>query len=275
MAQHSSYWSCSKFADWIRGNPKGGAKTGKEWSNWRKEAESAHPVRYWIAEEALDWLQDFVTWPTRQVYSLKYYINNRWVTRTHTLTASSLKKGQWHEFDTRALHCLFDELVNYVEVEEAWSHIAWDDDARKKYEPPFYAWGWFRWRTWRCPEAGIAKLQWASNLTNEEWLEEENKHLAEPTHQALTAREVLALYDWWKTIRPARVDPHDASGWSDLCEKRRQDGRDILDFEDRSPEEELESRTALDICHKLEEQYEQEDEDMLIRLIKIRRGMWT
>ena len=275
MAQHSNYWSCSKFADWLRGNPKGGAKTGKEWSNWRKEAESAHPLRYWIAEVALDWLQDFVTWPARQLHSIKYYINNRYITRTHTLTASSLQKGQWHEFDTRVLYCLFDELVNYVEVEEAWSHIAWDNEARKKYNPPFYAWGWFRWRTWRCPMAGIAKLQWASTLTNEEWLEEENKHLAAPTRQSLTAREVLELYNWWKNIRPNRPDPYDVSGWSDLCDKRREGGRDLLDFEDRTPEEDSETRTSLNALHILEEQYEKEDEDMLIRLIKIRRGMWT
>lgn len=275
MAQHTHYWSCSAFADWIRGKPKGGAKTGREWNEWRKEAEQLHPIRYWIAEEALDWMQDFVTWPTRQIYNVKYYINNRWVTRTHTLTASSLKKGKWHEFDTRLLHCMFDELVNYIEVEEAWSNIAWDKEARAKYNAPFYSWGWLRWRTWRCPEAGLDKLKWAATLTNAEFLDDDKKHEAELTPQAKTAIELMALYDWWRNVRPNRADPHDASGWTELCEKRRQGGRDLLDFEDRSEEEQQATRESLDLCHKIEEQYFEEDTEMMTRLIKIRRGMWT
>jgi hypothetical protein len=274
MAQRSNYWSCSKFADWLRGKPKGGAKTSKEWNKWHKEASTKHPIRYWIAEEALDAIQNFIWWPVDQIYSVKYYINNRWVSKTHTLT-SNLKRGQWHEFDTRLMHCMFDEMVNYVEVEEAWSHIAWDNEARKKYNPPFYAWGFFRWRTWRCPQAGLDKLEWASMLTNEEWLESDQQHLVEPTQQAKTAIELLTLYNWWKNDRPKRPDPYDISGWSELCEKRRADGRDLLDLEDRSEEEAAATRKALDLCHKIEEQYEQEDTNMMIRLIKIRRGLWT
>lgn len=208
------------------------------------------------------------------MYSVKYYINNRWVTRTHALT-SNLKRGQWHEFETRLMHSMFDEMVNYVEVEEAWSNIAWNDESREKYKAPFYSWGWFRWRTWRCPEAGIDKLKWAAGLTNEEWLDEDQKHLAEPTHQAKSARELLELYNWWKNTRPLRLDPHDASGWTALCEQRSNSGRSILDFEDRSEEEAKASRDCLDLCHKIEEEQHQEDEDMMIRLIKIRRGLWT
>lgn len=274
MAHHNHYWSCSKFADWIRGTTKGGAKTGRGWNDWHKEASAKYPIRYWIAEEALDWMQDFVTWPIRKIYDVKYYINNRWVTKTHVLS-SNLKKGKWHEFDTRLMHGMFDSMVDYIEIEEAWSKIVWSDEARKKYKAPFWASGWFRWRTWRCPEAGLDKLQWAASLTNEEWLDEEQKHLAESTPQALTARELLFLYDWWKNIRPNRPDPHEASGWSDLCEKRRESGRGLLDFEDRSEEERDTSRKVLDACHQIEESYENEDTEMMIRLIKVRRGMWT
>lgn len=268
------YWSCSKFANWVRGTPKPRAGTSREWREWKQTAKSAHPVRFWLAEEGLDYVQDFLKWPINRLHSVKYYINNRWVSRTHTLT-STLEKGKWHEFNTRLLHCMFDEMVNYVEVEEAWSNILWDEDARKKYKAPFYAVGWFRSRTWRCPEAGLDKLKWAAKLTNEEWLDDDRKHLAEPTHQALTAQELLVLYNWWKNVRPNRPDPHDASGWTDICEGRRKSGRDFLDFEDRSDQEAADSSRALDLCHEIEERYEQEDEEMMIRLIKIRRGMWT
>ena len=36
MAQRSNYWSCSKFADWIRGTTKGGASTYRDWETDRK-----------------------------------------------------------------------------------------------------------------------------------------------------------------------------------------------------------------------------------------------
>lgn len=274
MAQRVHYWSCSKFADWIRGSVKGGAKTGRAWDEWHKESSAKHPFRYWVAEEALDAVQNSLWYPIDKLYDLKYYINNRWVTKTHALT-STLKRGKWHEFDTRLLHCLFDELVNYVEVEEAWSHIAWDKEAREKYNAPLYSWGWFRWRTWRSAEAGLEKLKWAASLTNEEFLDDDKKHEAEPTQQAKTAIELMALYDWWKNVRPNRPDPNEASGWTAICDKRREEGRGFLDIEARSEEEEKRTRESLDLCDKIEQSYEDEDTEMLIRLIKIRKGMWT
>ena len=45
------YWTCSKFADWIRGTTKGGAKTSEGWDEWETRAKSAYPVRWWLAEE--------------------------------------------------------------------------------------------------------------------------------------------------------------------------------------------------------------------------------
>ena len=284
MAQRSRYWSCSKFANWLRGTKKPGAQTGEGWRKWNKQAREAHPIRYWLAEEGLDMIQNVLWWPVDKLYDVKYYINNRWVSRTHALTSRSLERGKWHEFETRMIHCLFDEMVDYIEIEEAWSHIAWDEEARTKYEPPFYAWGWFRWRTWRCPQAGIDKLKWAASITNEEWLDEDQKHLAEPTHQAKTARELLELYHWWKNVRPFRPDPMDASGWTAWCERRRQKINEqdpeagalsFLGSDNETPDEQSETRRILDLSYKIEQEQEQEDTDMMIRLIKIRRGMWT
>ena len=133
MAQHSKYWSCTKFADWLRGTPKISAGTDDEWNNWYEQAKTAHPVRYWISEEGLDMVQDFITFPLRTLYSIKYYINNRWITRTHALTSHprDIQPGAWSDLGNRFLPCLFNELVNYVEVELAWWHIAWDGEERK------------------------------------------------------------------------------------------------------------------------------------------------
>lgn len=278
MAQHSYYWSCSPFANWIRGTPKKGALTADGWHEWETEAKRYHPVRYWIAEEALDHIQDFVTYPVRKIYDFKYYINNRFVTRTHCLTANArdIKPGQWCDVGNRFLPCLFNELVDFVEVELAWWHIAWDDEAQAKYQAPFWARGWFRWRTWRNAECGLENLEWQRQLR---WTKNEvgadSTELGKLTPQAIKAQEILDLYTWWTEVYPKRPDPYEASGWSDYCEAKRNlnDGR--LFGSKETPELKKQGTKALKLSGKIEQQYEREDEAMMIRLIKIRQGLWT
>ena len=275
----SRYWSCSKFADWLRGTAKPTAETSRGWRVWTQAAKSSHPIRYWIVEEGLDLVQNFIYWPTDKIHAIKYYINNRWITRTHALTAHprDIKPGQWQDLGYRFLPCLFNELVEYVEVELAWWHIAWDEQARKKFQAPFWARGWFRTRTWRCPEAGLDNLEWQRSLKyDEQWHEKDDPDFGKPTPQAEKANEILSLYMWWTVERPARPDPADLSGWTALCAERRlKRGNEFWDLEERTPEENDRDHRCLDEMHRLEEQYEQQDEDMMIRLIKIRRGLWT
>ncbi len=272
MAQHKNYWSCSKLADWIRGTKKLHSGTSKEWNAWTILAQESFPKRYWIAEELLDNIQDFITWPVRKLYDIKYYINNRWVTRAHALTAhrKDIKPGAWCDLSDRILFCLFNELVEFVEIEAAHSWIAWNPKEHKKYKAPFWSSGWWRWRVWRCPAAGLANLNWQAALTDA------------PNTQVASAKEILELYLWWTVARVNRPDPYDASGWSEYSETRRAKRagkRDLmLDFDDDSEagkaDREL-TKVMLDKLHDLEEQYRIEDEEMVIRLIKIRGGLWT
>ena len=280
MAQHTHYWSCSPFADWIRGTKKLSAGTSEEWDEWTTQAQIKHNFRYWLAEEALGHIQDFVTWPVRKIHDIKYYINNRWVTRTNSLTAHprDIKPGQWQDLGNRFLPCLFNQLVDFVEVETAWSQIAWGDkEARAKYAPPFYASGWFRWRTWRCPQAGLDHLDWAMTLTNVEWLDEDKKSEAVPTSQAISAKEIKELYVWWTTVYPNRPEPMDASGWSEHCDAMRVKYPSSLfsSLTGKDSDDKKASDKAHKLLQKIEAAYEKEDEAMMIRLIKIRDSLWT
>lgn len=274
------YWTCSKFADWIRGTTKGGAKTSEGWDEWEQRAKAAYPIRWWLAEEGLDYLQQIFYWPTDKLYAIKYYINNRWVTKTHALTAHprDIKPGTWRDVGDRFLPCLFNELQDYVEVELAWWHIAWaDKDEKKKYKAPFWATGWFRWRTWRCPQAGLDNLEWQRNLR---WKDDEvgsdSPYLGKPTPQAVKAQEILDLYKWWTETYRNRPDPMEASGWSAYCEaSRAANGGSLRWNSDKSPELKKMSNKAHKLLQKIEASYEKEDEEMMIRLIKVRHGLWT
>lgn len=262
----SDYWSCSKFADWIRGTPKPQTGTAKQWSAWERSARKKQ-FRYWLVEEGLDSIQDFLNWPKNRLNDLRHYYDNRWVSKTHALT-SHLRPGQWHEFDTRMLHSAFDSLVDFVEIEQAWHQLVCSD---KKYHKTI-----FRIRRWRNPEAGLEYLNWAASLRHDDdWVNKNDPDFGKPTHQALAAAEKIALYKWWKEVRPKRPDPIHASGWSDYCDSKRNDDDLWLDLEDRTEEERARAYEIHAILDKMEREQEEEDTEMLIRLVKLRKSLWT
>ena len=271
------YWTIGKFADWLRGTPSPAVETSEGWSKWNKMAKAAHPVRYWLADIGLEYLQNFFYYIPDKIYAAKYYINNRWVTRTHSLTAhpSDIKPGHWMDVGYRFLPCLFNELVDFVEVELAWWHIAWANrEEKNKYQAPFWATGWFRWRTWRCPQAGLDNLAWQMTCDNKDFCPEDDPHYGELTIQAHNAKEILALYTWWTEERPKRVEPMEASGWTAYCNSKWENGRDSF-FDDDEDVKKIDTTAMHAMMTELDAKYEQEDEDMMIRLIKIRQSLWT
>jgi len=270
-----NYWTCTKFADWLRGTTKLKCGTSEEWAEWETRAKHAYPIRWWLAEEGLDKIQDVWCWIPERINDVRYYINNRFITRTHCLSAHprDIKRGTWRDVGNRFLPCLFNELVDFVEVEQAWHHVIWDEEARKKYRTPFSR-TFFRFRTWRCPEAGIDYLKWAMTLTNKDFIQEGEQE--EPTYQALAAKEILELYTWWTEVYRNRPEPMDASGWSDYCEASRLANNGKLSFGgDKTPELKEMCDTAHKKLREIEEAYEKEDEEMMIRLIKVRESLWT
>ena len=274
----SHYWTIGKFADWVRGTPGPGALTSEGWDAWHTKAQAAHPIRYWIAEEGLDYLQKFVYYIPDKLNDIRYYINNRWVSHSHALTAHprDIRPGNWSDVGNRFLPCMFNELVDFVEIEQAWHHCIWSDDMKTKYDVPWYRKGWLRWRTWRSAEAGMEYLRWAETLTNEEFLEEGEKHKAEPTSQAKAAKEIIQLYTWWTVTYRNRPDPYEASGWTAACEASRIANGGRLNFSgDKDPVLKKASDKAHKLLQKIEADYEKEDEEMMIRLIKIRGSLWT
>lgn len=277
MTSRTHYWSCSRFADWLRGTPKPKAETGDGWRIWNKTARATYPVRYWLAEEGLDYAQKFVYWIPDQLYSIKYYINNRYITRTHSLTAHArdIRPGSWCDVGNRFLPCMFNELVDFVEVELAWWHLVWEkQEDRKKYNAPWWRFGWWNMRMWRSAEAGLDNLAWqAALIKDEQYTSTDDPEFGRPTEQAINALEILDLYTWWTVTRPARPDPHEASGWSAYCDRRRAADPDDWIFSSSGDKED--TSAMLDAMHKMEAEYEAEDEAMMIRLIKIRNSLWT
>ena len=277
----TNYWSCSKLADLIRGTESlhhGG--TSEEFSAWKKVAYMSHPYRFWIAEEFLDKIQDVVYWPTDSLYSLKYYLKNRYITRTNSLTASpdQIKPGHWSDVGNRFLPCMFNELVDFVEIELANDNIRWDEEARHKYNVPFHAIGWFNLFEWRSKEAGLDKIAWSKSLIyNEEYgVNPDDEHYNRPTTQSIGAKEIEELYLWWTTVYPNRIDPMDESGLTAYYDLTDPDGDKFMSSLNNRSSEDSKLWTKIHArCDAIEAMHIAEDEEMMIRLIKIRDHLWT
>jgi hypothetical protein len=181
----------------------------------------------------------------------------------------------------RFLPCLFNELQDFVEVELAWWHLLWaDKEQRAKYKAPWWNFGWWNLHRWRCPQAGLDNLEWQRQLR---WSEDEvgsdNPSVGKLTPQAEKAQEVLDLYNWWTQTYRNRPEPMEASGWSAYCDACREEaGNDsIMSMmsDAKSPELKKQGDKAHKLLREIEDAYEKEDEEMMIRLIKARHGLWT
>jgi len=259
----AEYWAHSNFANWVRARlgveipPT--AATARGWKEYKQRNKGK--FGYWLVEEGFDVMQDIVMFPYDAYHNIRAKIENRFITKPWCLD-TKLPKTEWHEMDTRVVHGLFETLVDFVEVEKAHrQHITeWlNDDLPNP--------------NWKTPsrEKGIEYLDWEISLGDES------------PYQSANAKEVKELYLWWKDVRPNRPDPMDESGWSAHCDKQREQckesGEDdfwcMIDNEDDTEDERKETMKLINRSHEIEQQYEDEDTEMLIRLIKARKGMWT
>lgn len=234
-----NYWSCSKFANWLRGENKPYALEWDKWDEWENQQKKQRPIRYWLSDTFLKILQDIVYFPVDIYRTIKIYIRNRYIDKLQYLH-TGLKPGEYYDLDYRMLHGLFNELVDFVELELSAS-MRWDSNKKYKFVKD------------RCKEAQDDYFKWANHL----------KHQGRLTDQAKASRKIQKLYEWWKNERPNRTDPFSSSGFS-------YDIEDLLD-----PKERKQKEKDLKKAYSIELSQQNEDTKMLIELIKIRKHLWT
>lgn len=231
-----SYWSLSSLAKWIREKAGLTNPYSLTMEGWKDYKEECKQKAPFIY-----WLTTTGFNKTQDFVSYPFDIlyNARCYYRNWKgnthVLDGNLKKGQWYDLSSRILPCLFEELVKYIEQEKE-----------------------------------LETLEWETTLVyNEEWgIDPSDEKYGKLTDQAIHAIEQKALYLWYKNIYLKRSDPHDISGLTDFYKEG--EGLSKLD-ESRNKE----WKDMYEIYSKIEEDYRKEEEEMIIRLIKIRESLWT
>lgn len=192
-----NHWTCSKLADLIRGEKKPFALEWDQWDEWHEAEERKRPLRYWIAETGLKKLQDIIYFPYDIYHTIEIYIRNRFIDKIQYLH-TGLEPGKYYDLDYRILHGLFNELVDFIEVELAGMNGHFE---RKKK---------FKFVNGRSIESGKDYLEWACNLKYDEdhGIGSDDPDFGKPTSQAENYKIIRDLYNWWKVTRPNRPEPY-------------------------------------------------------------------
>jgi hypothetical protein len=240
-----------QFFDWIQtkcypDHPNSG--TIEEWVEVEKR-EKKKKLCYFICNDVNVWISVNIF---QRLTNIVYWFKYRFVKEHKYHLIDTKLKPNYYEIDNRMLYGMFSMLVDYVEIELG-HQDKWHNENKNL--------------TYR--EYGLNHLAWAKDLVYDE--ESTKEHYPElymtPTPQAETAKEVEHLYLWWMDIRPNRPDP-----W-DYPRDERPENESAIEILGRHISDE--ERQHMDNASKLEQQYYEEDTEMLIRLIKIRQGLWT
>jgi hypothetical protein len=148
----------------------------------------------------------------------------------------------------RIFYASFNLLKNFVEIEKAHMN-AWCGEKELKGR-----------------KAGVAYLTWETELGEDGGF-----------GQAEKAKEVLELYTWWVDVRPNREDAYDDTRWNTYHKLRKDiygDDGMLADHKD-TPELTKLRKELFDKSNKIETNSIKEDDEMFMRLVKIRKGLWT
>jgi hypothetical protein len=226
------------------------AATHKEWSDWRTLCKQQQPWAFWLKETVPDWIEDIWRAGCRPLKNITWWIRYRTTNRYHVVS-SGLEPG-YHDKPELMIHTNFQLLVDFVEIECANMATIFLPEWYNQLKP--------RWKRMlriavRNPKAGVAYLL--------KPLEEEGCE-----QQTITRKEIVELYHWWTSVRPGRVDPYQASGWDHFCKTNQ----DIFDLDSQAQDS---SMNIIHDIHALEQQFLEEDQAMLMRLVAVRMNLWT
>jgi hypothetical protein len=244
----------NRLTRWMDYNPPS-ALSSRGWRLFEQEFKQKAPIRYWISHTSRRKYINPVKWKFQRA---QRWILDRTVSRYHVLNTGT--KPGYLDASDQMLHACFNRFKDFVEIDQA---SKWSDAPRTwKERVPFYQ----RLFPHRDPAAGLKHYEWASTLDDPSLPAHDQSIM-----QAQEARETLVLYDWWVNQRPNRKLPT-----TPLFSDQSLGDLSVLDEDfDHEAEDFKAYENVAKQGYELEEMWKKEDEEMFIRLVKIRNGLWS
>lgn len=210
---------------------------------------------YWCRKIWKDYICDWAERTRKKCRSIKYKI--KYVFFPHNVIKIKTLNRSWMDRDVVLLHACFQILTDYVEREcfSSEYHQLTPINIEKDMES---------YKEWDDE----------SKASMRQGLEEQNR----------VAKEILDLYNWWKNREKSRSGMDPLNEIDDLAEEEANLGEFEVAKRDEYGDPTLwhlkfnknEKRSKIyERSHEFEKKCDEEDEEMLIRLMKIRTCLWT
>lgn len=209
-----------------------------DWDDWYKRAKADRPIAYFVVFTMREFIEQNIIY---KYDALERYIKNRYIHKTHIMP-TNLEFGGSHRFNKKLINAAFIDLVRYVEKEVKFGEI-------EKYEEFTYT---------DEITTFINSLNMITPLKD---------HMAE---EGFAAAEIMELYNWYKTIYMARLEPYKNEFYVEF--EKLSNNTFFFDRNDENLSYLFERGCS--VAKDMEEAYNKEDEEMLIRLIKIRNELY-
>ncbi len=232
------------------------AASMEEWEVWNNNAKKSK-LKWFFADTIPSWFS--VTFSYRYT-NFTSKLKSKYIRKHNLIRINSLKDDEWYNTDTRMMHGMFGLLVDFVELEKAHMQVIFSEEDAPRY---------MRKANYRNGDLGLKYLDWEISLGKEGGM-----------NQSKNAKQIKALYLWWKYERPLRTELMDVKGSMGISTNEFYSDTydDAISFTalgrkiDKNPELYKDVNEAY---NNAEKKYEKEDEQMLTKLIKIRKSLWT
>lgn len=247
-----------KFKHWMKYHPE---EIGSDdyWVEFDKEFARNAPIRYFFMEGAFNSFQLKIKFFIQRKIEWTLY---RTINRYHVVDSGL--KPDYHDIPELILHTNFNLLVHYVEKKLPSLHV-WGDREKqnnlygwKRYFPRFIR-RHLKYNRKYSIKYGLDHLDWEMSLTGD------------VNFQAEDATEIKKLYTWWVEQRPTRKlpeSPLDSVSTDHIFEFISEK------WKEENPELDAEWKKYCEETRKLEIEWSEEDEQMLIRLMKVRERLF-
>ena len=252
-----------EFKSWLKYNPPSFG-SADEWGAFDVGYKENAPIRYFL--EHTVWMYFHLKY--MRIRNIKFSLISKYYRKSHLIDTGL--DSSWHDKDSLILHGMFNLLKDFVEQEIP--VMSSNKDVNYKWYVPDFVTS----KNYISRIIGEEHLHWGislgdSNSPNYEQGHEEAHAKLGTTSQSQASREILELYLWWVDERPMR----ESVEYPDIPRDRGTLYIMSKSFKTDDPELYADWKSVGAQNRELTEKWDEEDTNMLHRLIDIRQALWT